>query len=84
VTPVTFDNVKALSEEYPRYTITGTRDRAIFYYLLDTGARSIEFLNINLNDINPITGEILIREGKGRKPRTIFIGQKSRKHDANI
>ena len=34
---------------------------------------------MDLDDINPITGEILIREDKGRKPRTVFIGQKSRK-----
>ena len=34
---------------------------------------------MDLEDINPITGEILIRECKGRKPRTVFIGQKSRK-----
>jgi len=44
-----------------------------------TGSRASEFMNLNLDDINPITGEILIREGKGRKPRTVFIGQKSRK-----
>ena len=36
-------------------------------------------MNIDLEDINLITGEILIYEGEGRKPRTIFIGQKSRK-----
>ena len=60
-------------------TFTGIRDRAIFLSLLDTGARASEFLNMDLDDINPITGEILIREGKGRKPRTVFIGQKSRK-----
>ena len=63
----------------PQNTFTGTRDRAIFLSLLDTGARASEFLSINLEDINPIIGEILIRQGKGRKPRTVFIGQKSRK-----
>jgi site-specific recombinase XerD len=77
--PVPIDTVKALCETCPNNTFTGIRDRAIFLSLLDTGARASKFLNLNLEDINPITGEILIREGKGRKPRTVFIGQKSRK-----
>ena len=77
--PVSLDTVKALSEACPRNTFTGIRDQAIFLSLLDTGARASEFLNIDLEDINPITGEILIRQGKGRKTRTVFIGQKSRK-----
>jgi site-specific recombinase XerD len=77
--PVSIDTVKALSEACPRNTFNGIRDRAIFLSLLDTGARASEFLNIDLEDINPITGEILIRQGKGRKTRTVFIGQKSRK-----
>jgi len=77
--PVSIDTVKALCEACPKNTFTGIRDRAIFLSLLDTGARASEFLNMNLDDINPITGEILIREGKGRKPRNVFIGQKSRK-----
>jgi site-specific recombinase XerD len=34
---------------------------------------------MDLEDVNLITGEILIREGKGRKSRTFFIGHKSRK-----
>ena len=63
----------------PKNTFTGLRDKAIFLSLLDTWARASEFLNINLEDINPITGEIMIRAGKGRKPRNVFIGQKSRK-----
>jgi site-specific recombinase XerD len=77
--PVPLDTVKALSESCLKNTFTGIRDRGIFLTLLDTGARAGEFLSINLEDINPITGEILIRQGKGRKPRTVFIGQKSRK-----
>jgi len=55
------------------------RDKAILYCLLDTGVRAGELLAINLEDINQISGEILIRSGKGRKPRTVFIGKKSRK-----
>jgi site-specific recombinase XerD len=77
--PVPINTVKILCDACPKNTFTGIRDRAIFLSLLDTGARASEFLNMDLDDINPITGEILIREGKGRKPRTVFIGQKSRK-----
>jgi site-specific recombinase XerD len=77
--PVPLDTVKALCDACPKNTFTGIRDKAIFLSLLDTGARASEFLNMDLEDINPVTGEILIREGKGRKPRTVFIGQKSRK-----
>jgi integrase/recombinase XerD len=77
--PVPLDTVKALIDACPRDNFNGIRDKAIFMCLLDTGARASEFLNINLADINPYTGEILIRSGKGRKPRTVFIGQKTRK-----
>ena len=50
----------------------------ILLALVDTGARASEFLNINLEDMNQATGAILIRSGKGGKPRTVFLGKKSR------
>ena len=45
--------------------------------LLDTGARAKEFLNINLEDVELATGSVLIRQGKGRKPRMVFLGRKT-------
>jgi integrase/recombinase XerD len=57
----------------------GARDKAILLALIDTGARASEFLNINLDDMNQATGAILIRSGKGGKPRSVFLGKKSRK-----
>jgi integrase/recombinase XerD len=59
--------------------IIAVRDKAILLGLIDTGARASEFLAINLDDINQATGAILIRNGKGGKPRTVFIGKKTRK-----
>jgi len=47
--------------------------------LLDTGTRAGEFLEINLADINQAMGDILIRAGKGGKPRTVFIGKHTKK-----
>lgn len=47
--------------------------------LLDTGIRANELVSLNLEDVNPVNGDILVRVGKGRKPRTVYLGSKSRK-----
>ena len=57
----------------------GLRDRAILLMLLDTGIRAAELAGLNIEDVNPVSGEVLIRSGKGRKPRTVFLGAKARK-----
>jgi integrase/recombinase XerD len=77
--PVALETVKALINVCPLDTFTGIRDRAIFLALLDTGARAAEFCAMNLADLDQVTGAILIRQGKGRKPRTVYLGKKSRK-----
>jgi integrase/recombinase XerD len=58
---------------------TGIRDRALFLCLLDTCARAEEFISLNIKDVNLINGSVLIREGKGNKPRYVNIGSKARK-----
>lgn len=58
---------------------TGVRDRAILLCLLDTGARAREFLSLNLDDVDFVSGAVDIRKGKGKKSRTVFIGKRSRK-----
>ena len=45
--------------------------------LLDTGARAKEFLDLNLEDVELASGSVLIRQGKGRKPRMVFLGRKT-------
>jgi integrase/recombinase XerC/integrase/recombinase XerD len=71
---------------------SGARDKAIIISLLDTGARATEFLALNLEDLDLAAGSALIRKGKGRKPRMVFLGRKSRRairaylrgrHDSN-
>lgn len=58
---------------------TGIRDRALLLCLLDTGARAREFLSLNLEDVDFVSGAVDIRKGKGSKSRTVFVGKKSRK-----
>ena len=60
-----------------RGNYSGVRDKAMILGLLDTGARAKEFLNINLEDVDLATGAVMIRQGKGRKPRMVFLGRKT-------
>lgn len=60
-------------------TFTGIRDKAILLCLLDSGARAREFLSLNLDDVDFVSGAVDIRKGKGKKSRTVYIGKKSRK-----
>lgn len=78
--PVSVENVTALLETcQPRGDKLADRDRALILCLLDTGARVGEFLAVNLEDVEPVTGAIIIRRGKGGKPRSVFLGERSRR-----
>ena len=79
IEPVEVETIRALANSCNKMTFHGRRDRAILLSLLDTGARAQEFLDLDLQDVNLLTGTILIRRGKNRAPRTVFIGKSSRK-----
>ena len=77
--PVDIKDVESLIEKCPRDRVTGLRDKALMLFLLDTGVRASELLSLNVEDINLFSGEVLIRQGKGRKPRNVFFGSRTRK-----
>jgi site-specific recombinase XerD len=79
IEPVALETVQALIEACKGNEFTAVRDKALFYFLLDTGARASEACSVELADIDPISGDVLIRQGKGRKPRSVFLGQKARR-----
>ncbi|MFC2028572.1 tyrosine-type recombinase/integrase [Chloroflexota bacterium] len=79
IEPVSIETIQELIKVCKKNSFTGDRDIAIILCLLDTGARANEFLNMDIEDLNQATGDILIRQGKGRKPRSVFIGNKSRR-----
>jgi site-specific recombinase XerD len=58
----------------------GARERALVFFLLDTGARASEALAVTLGDIDLAAGSVLIRKGKGRKQRIVYLGAKARRH----
>jgi site-specific recombinase XerD len=75
---VPIEHVKAMLDTCGD-NFTGKRDRALLLCLLDTGARVREFIALNLDDVDFVSGAVDIRKGKGKKSRTVFIGKKSRK-----
>jgi integrase/recombinase XerD len=72
--PVEVKDVFAMSDAC-NTTFMGKRDRAILLFLLDSGVRARELLAIKLKDVNLVNGSVLVRMGKGHKPRSVFIGR---------
>jgi site-specific recombinase XerD len=46
--------------------------------LLDSGLRASEFVALNVSDYNRRSGEVMVRQGKGRKGRVSFFGPRAR------
>jgi site-specific recombinase XerD len=76
--PVPVAHVKALLATCRRRSFVGDRDRAMLLALLDTGCRASEFVALDLGDVDLGTGSVLVRQGKGRKPRVTFLGGRAR------
>jgi integrase/recombinase XerD len=77
--PVPVETVRTMLATCTRGKFTGERDRAILLFLLDTGVRAGELLALDKQDADPITGDVLIRKSKSRKPRTVFLGRSARR-----
>jgi site-specific recombinase XerD len=77
--PVPMGDVRKMIQVCIRGTFAGDRDYAILLCLLDTGARASEFLAANVADVHRFRGDMLIRRGKGAKPRTVYLGRKARR-----
>ncbi len=77
--PVTPDQIRSLLRVCDRHSQTGARDTAIILALWDSGCRAAEFVALDNSDIDLQSGALLVRSGKGRKPRVTFLGAKSRR-----
>lgn len=74
IEPISMEDVQTLIATCKQNTFFDRRDKAVLFFLLDTGARAQELCDLNLEDLEINTGKVIIRQGKGRKPRIVYIG----------
>lgn len=55
------------------------RDRAFISLMVDSGLRNAEVRALNWGDVDLASGIIIVKCGKGRKPRTVMVGIKTRR-----
>jgi integrase/recombinase XerD len=70
------DVIKLISVCNGKYVL---RDKAILHFLVSSGCRANEFLDLTINDIDLELGSVKINFGKGGKSRITFIGKEARK-----
>lgn len=77
--PISLDDFKKLVATCTTRALTDCRDKAVLLFLLDSGARRQELTDLMIGDMDIHSGSVLIRKGKGRKARTVFIGAKTKR-----
>lgn len=77
--PVSVSDVQAMVAACPAGTFTGDRDRALLYFLLDSGVRHAELTRLRIGDLDLESGRVKIHLGKGRKSRVVYIGGRTRR-----
>lgn len=79
IEPLGLANLQAMLKECDAKTYNGSRDAAILLFLLDTGVRKQEFIDLNIGDVDLDAGQVRVRMGKGQKSRYVFMGNKTRR-----
>jgi site-specific recombinase XerD len=69
------DEQEALLQQPNPNRRTGLRSLCLLRLMLNTGLRAAEVLNLKVNDIDWQSGNVMVREGKGKKDRTLWIGE---------
>jgi len=70
---LTSDEQSQLLAQINPGNISGLRNLAIVRLLLNTGLRAAELIHLKVRDINWKTGQMMVRQGKGNKDRSLWL-----------
>ena len=70
-------DVEAILNATDTSTLLGVRDRAIMEVLYSSAIRRAELLQLGIFDVDTRRGNLLVREGKGRKGRLVPLGERA-------
>ncbi|MFZ5810176.1 MAG: tyrosine-type recombinase/integrase [Chloroflexota bacterium] len=85
---VTFELPKVRQKRLPFLTpdqvtrlldVCDIREKAVICFMVDSGLRLSEVINLNRGDVDIHSGLVVVREGKGRKDRVTAIGVTTRR-----
>ena len=85
---ITFDMPKLAKKRLPVLTADelrtvvaacNKRDKAIVYFMADSGLRRAEVVSLNWADVDMQSGLVKVRQGKGNKDRSSVIGARTRR-----
>jgi len=68
------ESAALLRQPNPRY-LTGERNRLLLSLMLNTGLRLSEAIGLQWRDLDLISGKLFVRQGKGAKDRTLWVGE---------
>lgn len=74
---LTLDEQKRLLNQFNLRYITSQRNKTMIQLLLHTGLRLSEMTNLKWNDIDLMTGQVKVVEGKGLKDRILWLDEKT-------
>lgn len=72
---LTIDEQHLLLDQFNLRYITSHRNRTMISLLINTGLRLSEMTNLKWKNVNLMTGQIKVVEGKGMKDRILYIGE---------
>ena len=76
---LSIDEQERLLDQFNLRYITPQRNKTMIHLLLNTGLRLAEMTNLKWNDIDLMTGQVKVVEGKGLKDRILWLDEKTLK-----